>query len=69
LGGESEQTQTIYSKFMGCKEEQSRRTLTLKLEKMRKLNMVYGHLLDPWATFHYGQPRAEVRPSTRTRRA
>lgn len=44
LGADSEQTQAIYNKFMERKErvEQSRRSLTLKLEEMRKLNKVYG---------------------------
>jgi hypothetical protein len=44
LGADSEQIQVIYNKFMERKErvEQSRRSLTLKLEEMRKLNKVYG---------------------------
>lgn len=44
LGTDSEQTQAIYTKFIGRKStaEQSRKMLALKLEEMRKLNRVYG---------------------------
>lgn len=44
LGADSEQTRAIHAKFISRKErvEQSRKSLALKLEEMRKLNRVYG---------------------------
>ena len=47
LGPDSEQTQAIYASFMKRKEqaEQSKKSLALKLDEMRKLNRVYGCLL------------------------
>lgn len=44
LGPESEQTKAIYASFIKRKEhvEQSKKSLSVKLDEMRKLNKVYG---------------------------